>query len=234
MLLKMKTKKFGFWFNGIIIFLAICAEMFLIIFANGTFVGLIVTITGVISALLTSKKRYLNFIFGIANSLSYAYISQNTGLWGETINALLYVPLNIVGIIVWRTVEKKYNYIKTKEIKRLSLILIFCFNIILSVLIGNLLDRIESQSMAYADAMASVFLLSATILSILRYQEQWTFYNVANIMLLVLWGYQLFNFNVEVCSVFILRILYLAVGIYGHYQWAKNPPCKLLSLRSKL
>ncbi|MDE6473635.1 MAG: nicotinamide riboside transporter PnuC [Clostridia bacterium] len=220
----MKTKRFGFWFNGIIIILSICAEMFLIIFANGTLVGFIVTITGVFSALLTSKKKSLNFIFGIVNSLSYAYISQKTGLWGETINALLYVPLNIIGVIVWRTIQKKFKYIKTKNLNISTLILIFSFNIILSMLIGNLLSQIESQSMAYTDAIASVFLFSATIFSILRYQEQWTCYNIANVILLVLWGYQLFNFNVEVCSVFILRILYLAVGIYGHYQWAKNPP----------
>ena len=106
-------------------------DIFWILFATAVILGLslywkegalelIMALTGVWCVILTGKGKRSSFLLGTVNSVLYAIVAFSAKYYGEVmLNALYYVPMNVVGWFVW----KKHMNDDTGEVikKRLPL-----------------------------------------------------------------------------------------------------------------
>lgn len=186
------------------------------------FFGFSVFLTGVLCVVLAAKGNILTYIFGMYNTFGYAFTAYQNGLFGEVmLNALFFVPMNIVGFIMW----KKNTYNNTLKMRQMSVRKFLCV-IVISIIgieiMGFLLSFIQTQNTPYIDSATNILSIAATILMIKRYKEQWLVYIVLNIFTVIMWLIRIQNGAVEGAMMVVMWSAYLINSVYGYYIWNKG------------
>lgn len=95
------------------------------IFIN--YIELIAGVVTVISVVLVAYRSKLNYFFGIIAVILYGYIAYvftNTGEW--MLNWIIYLPLNIICIMLWRSKINNKQVIVKKLSKKYFLFIFIC------------------------------------------------------------------------------------------------------------
>ena len=176
---------------------------------------------------LVAYRSKLNYFFGIIAVILYGYIAyvfKNTGEW--MLNWIIYLPLNIIGLMLWRSKINNKQVIVKKLSKKY-----FLFIIILLILCTNLyaIFLLHSQELFYGkmihqyhiskfyiDAFTTISSIFAMILMILRFKEQWILWILINIFTIILWC---ITFNI---TMIVMWSTLLLNSLYGYYNWNKN------------
>lgn len=195
------------------------------IFIN--YIELIAGVVTVISVVLVAYRSKLNYFFGIIAVILYGYIAYvftNTGEW--MLNWIIYLPLNIICIMLWRSKINNKQVIVKKLSKKY-----FLFIIILLILCTNLyaIFLLHSQELFYGkmihqyhiskfyiDAFTTISSIFAMILMILRFKEQWILWILINLFTIILWC---ITFNI---TMIVMWSTLLLNSLYGYYNWNKN------------
>ena len=136
--------------------------------------GITMALTGVLCVILTGKGKMSCYLFGLVNTVLYAWIAFGARYYGEVmLNACYYVPMQFVGWFMW----KKHMDGKTKEVEKtrltvsrqilllvLSAVSIYGYGLVLKRLGGNL---------PFIDSMSTCLSVLAMLLSVRRLMEQW-------------------------------------------------------------
>lgn len=198
------------------------------IFATGiifkdTWVGITSSITGVICVVLVARGKISNYVFGAVNTALYAYISHQSQLYGEfMLNAFFYFPLQFVGFYMWS--KNKVNdgvetFVKAKKLSLRG----WAYTILTVVIVGIaykfFLHEIGSQQ-AGVDAFAVVLSITAQLLMLKRFAEQWLLWILVNILSIVLW-LNVFLHSGNSVTVLVMWTAYLVNSVYGYIKWSK-------------
>lgn len=74
-------------------------------------IGFTVFITGVLCVVLAAKGNLMSYVFGMYNTVGYAYLAYINGLFEEVmLNLLFFVPMNIVGFYMWKNTGKAASF----------------------------------------------------------------------------------------------------------------------------
>jgi len=144
------------------------------IYLNESLIGIIMAISGVICVVLTGKGKLSSYVFGMVNTLLYAYIAYGAKYYGDVmLNLLYYAPMNVVGWVMWN----KHMSVETKEVekkrmKNSEIIVVFLGSALGIFLYGLILKKIGG-SLPFVDALTTVLSIVAQILCVKRYMEQW-------------------------------------------------------------
>lgn len=79
--------------------------------------GIMMAVTGVICVIATGKGKLSCYLFGLINTMLYAYVALGARYYGEVmLNAFYYVPMQFVGWYLWKKhINQETNeVIKTK------------------------------------------------------------------------------------------------------------------------
>lgn len=185
--------------------------------------GFIVFLSGVLCVVLTAKGMITSYMFGMINTLGYAYISYSNHLFGEMgLNLFFFMPTNIIGFILWKkNIEKdKKLTMRKMSIKNLILIIAVCLAGI--YLHGLILSFIPIQNTPYIDATTNVLSVIATILTVYRYREQWLLYILLNIFTIIMWSIRTLSGSADGVLMIVMWTAYLINAIYGFYNWSKG------------
>lgn len=187
-----------------------------------TLFGFSVFITGVLCVVLAAKGNIFTYIFGMYNTLGYAYLAYNNGLYGELgLNMLFFVPMNIVGFIMWRRYVEN-GKLRMLQMKKSNFILLV-FACGLTILgLGFGLSFIPGQNSPYIDATTNVLSVVATILMVKRYKEQWLLYIVLNFFTIIMWTLRTVNGSSDGPMMIVMWSAYLINAIYGFTVWHKG------------
>lgn len=219
--------------NSIGIFIVTLSTiLFLIVFLQSekaiiNYVELFAGIFSVICVVLVAYRNVLNYFFGIIAVILYGYVAfifTNTGEW--MLNWIIYLPLNILGIFLWKNKLNSNNLVIVKQLSKHQ----FISTTILIIILVNLYTwfLFTSQeffystvtnyglSKFYIDSFTTICSVVAMILTVLRYKEQWLLWILINILSIVLW-YITFN-----TSMIIMWSTFLVNSIYGYYNWNKK------------
>lgn len=172
--------------------------------------------------MLAAKGNILTYVFGMYNTLGYAYLAYNNGLYGELgLNMLFFVPMNIVGFVMWRRhVENgKLRMLQMKQ-SNFALLAFACGLAILGLGFG--LSLIPGQNSPYIDATTNILSIVATILMVKRYKEQWLLYIVLNIFTIIMWTLRTVNGSSDGPMMIVMWSAYLINAIYGFTVWHKG------------
>lgn len=185
-------------------------------------IGLVMAITGVICVILTGKGKMSCYLFGLVNTLLYAYISFGAKYYGEVmLNLLYYVPMQFIGWFMW----KKHINQETKEVKKrrltfpqelillaVSLCLVYGYGLVLKMLGGSL---------PFIDSMSTCLSVLAMILSVKRYMEQWILWIVIDLVTVYMWFVNYAQGGTDAATLF-MWLLYLLNAVFMLVKWSRE------------
>lgn len=203
-------------------------NLFLFFAWDDTLPGLIVSLSGMLCVVLVAKGKISNYYFGMIQTSIYAYIAFTYGLYGEAmLNGLFYFPIQFIGLYLWTKNKnaKKGQSIKGEdiEVKRLNgkqWALLVVIIVVTTVLYAQFLDYLSGRSV-WLDSVTNVLSISAQILMLKRYAEQWVLWIVVNALTIALWIITLITTGGNDFTVLVMWTAFLINSIYGYVNWVR-------------
>lgn len=188
-----------------------------------TAMGMTASLTGVLCVVLVAKGKISNYFFGVINTVLYAYISYKTNLYGEAmLNAFFYLPIQFIGFYLWKknmNSDDGANTVKAKTLTVQGWIYTLMTVAFVSLAYGFFLHAIGSQQ-AGLDAVAVVLSMTAQLLMLKRFAEQWLLWIAVNVLTIILW-LNVFIHSGNSVTVLVMWCSYLTNSIYGYVKWKK-------------
>lgn len=189
-----------------------------------TYLGLFSLLTGMWCVVLVAKAKRFNYVPGLINVITYAYISYVGKLYGEVmLNALYFLPMQFIGFWYWSKYVVSNDTVSVKMLSnklRLALVVgsagsIVGYGFVLQLLRGNF---------PFIDSTSTVLSVIACVLMTLRYGEQWALWIFVNIASIAMWVGTLMAGGEAAAfapSMIIMWSAYLVNAVYGLYNWNK-------------
>lgn len=182
-----------------------------------------VFLSGVLCVVLTAKGKLYSYIAGIFNTLGYAYISYSNGLFGEMgLNLFFFLPTSIIGFCLWKRNIKQEHKLVMRKLNLRHLLIVGLISGVLIYCMGFLLSLIKTQNTPYIDATTNILSITATILTMKRFREQWIFYIALNIFTVIMWTMRSINGSEDGILMTVMWSAYLINAVYGYYNWSKG------------
>ena len=201
-----------------------CAIAVWITVASGdSLFGFFVFLSGILCVVLAAKGSILNYPAGFFNTVGYAWLAWQNGLYGEVIeNLFFYLPMLVVGFLMWRKYIDGSGIVIMRKLlpKAVALISLAC--VVVAVALGFILSLIETQNTPYIDAATNVLAVVATILMIYRFREQWVAYITLNVLSIIMWALRIADGSPDGLLMVVMWSAYLVNSVYGLYNWTKG------------
>jgi nicotinamide mononucleotide transporter len=203
--------------------LLFCAmAVFITIMTKDNLFGFFVFLSGVLCVLLAAKGSIFNYPMGAFNTLGYAYLAWVNGLYGEWgLNLFFYCPTMVIGLMIWRK-HVMGDIVKMRRLTPKSTALIAAACVLCIAGLGFALSFIPTQNTPYIDAATNVLSVTATLLMMWRYREQWGCYIALNILTVAMWSIRAANGSPDGPLMIVMWSAYLINAIYGMYNWTKG------------
>lgn len=212
----------GFELALLTLFTALSVYMFFAF--DDTVVGLTASLTGMWCVMLVNKQKVSNYFFGVVNTALYAYISYHSQLYGEfMLNAFFYLPIQFIGFYLWnknKTVSENGVVVKVNKLTKKGWLYVLGTVAGVGVLYGLFLHAIGSQQ-AGLDGFAVVLSITAQLLMLKRYAEQWLLWIAVNILTIILW-FNAFMADGNSITILVMWIMYLTNSTLAWYNWNKS------------
>lgn len=204
-----------FWLS-----MATLTIVFLSLYWKENLVGIISATTGVMCVVLTGKGKRLAFVFGIINTILYAYISYRANFFGETmLNVFYYLPMQFYGMYIWnKNISDDTNEVIKKQMTKKNFAILAIVILALTLIYGYVLTLINGN-LAYIDSFSTIISVVAMIISIKRYAEQWILWIVVNVFTIFMWGYAFFIQGAENIATLLMWCIYLINAIIMYIKW---------------
>ncbi|HOY19121.1 MAG TPA: nicotinamide riboside transporter PnuC [Haliscomenobacter sp.] len=181
-----------------------------------------VFLSGVLCVVLAAKGHIWTYGFGMYNSFAYAYLAYTNGLYGEMgLNLFFFVPMNIVGYLLWKP-KLDGTYVRMRALIWRQTLLTVLANLLGIAIMGYFLAKIPGQNTPYIDATTNVLSIVATILMVFRYREQWLLYILLNIFTVLMWSIRTAEGSPEGPLMIVMWSAYLINAGYGYYTWNRG------------
>nr|WP_269847439.1 nicotinamide riboside transporter PnuC [Paenibacillus sonchi] len=206
--------------SWLVLFTAIAVGFTVI--SKDSVLGFTVFITGVLCVVLAAKGNLMSYVFGMYNTVGYAYLAYVNGLFGEVmLNLLFFVPMNVVGFYMWKN-NSNHGKLSMRQLELKGLLLVGAVCIAGCLLLGFGLSFIPGQKSPYIDAITTVLSVVATLLMVRRFKEQWLVYIVLNMFTVLLWVIRMLEGSGEGLLMIVMWSAYLINAVYGYYNWNKG------------
>lgn len=204
----------------LVVFTAI-AVGFTVVSKDSVF-GFTVFITGVLCVVLAAKGNLMSYVFGMYNTVGYAYLAHINGLFGEVLlNLLFFIPMNVIGYYMWKN-NRTGGKLAMRQMNLKGLLLVCTICAAGCLLLGFGLSFIPGQNSPYIDAITTVLSIVATLLMVRRFKEQWLVYIVLNLFTVLLWVIRMLDGSGEGLLMIVMWSAYLVNAVYGYYNWNKG------------
>ena len=185
------------------------------IYWKETVIGIVSALTGIWCVILTGKGKISSYIFGMVNTLLYAYIAYGVQYYGEVmLNALYYLPSQFIGYYLWNKHTDNDNNLEGKKLS-LKQSIVFLLFITIGIFGYKLvLDMLDGTG-TLLDSASTVISVVANALMMMRYREQWLLWIIIDAITVVMW------LLVGDFIMVTMWAVYLINAFYGYYNWTK-------------
>ncbi|MDB8790973.1 nicotinamide riboside transporter PnuC [Romboutsia sp. 1001216sp1] len=182
--------------------------------------ALISGVTGIIGVVLCAKGKVSTYVFATVNVALYAIICYQNALYGEVmLNALYFIPMNIIGFFLWNKRKDDEGNVEAKALTKNQVIILFVGLGIAIFLYYQLLKSLGGN-LQLVDSITTVTSVVALILQVMRYKEQWLVWILVNLVSIVMWV-MLLNTPEGSVTMIVMWAAYLINSIYGYVNWSK-------------
>lgn len=192
------------------------------IYWQDTLIGIISATTGVICVVCTGKGKLSAYVFGLVNSVLYAWISYRAALYGETmLNALYYVPMQFVGFYTWsRHINAATREVIKKNMQWSGRLLMTAAIVTGTVAYGYMLEKMD-DAMPYIDAFTTVTSVVAMVVSVRMFAEQWWIWIVIDVVTIYMWFISFLN-GQDNAATLLMWMVYLVNAVIMLIKWEKE------------
>lgn len=189
---------------------------------NDSKVALMAAICGISYTILAGKGKISCYLFGLAGTLCYAYISLKNHLLGNLFLYLCYyLPMQILGIFRWSKHMKK----DSQEIVKIRLsnkdrLLYIAAAAFFTVICYMVLIKYNDTN-PVLDSITSILSVFGLILTVKRCIEQWYVWFVVNGLSTIMWIQAYLNGSNCFATV-IMWATYFILSIYFLHEWKKD------------
>ena len=178
------------------------------------FTGLV----GVVYVIMIAKGYNSSNLVGIGYVSIYGIVAWQAKFYGDMLMNIVLIPLYIIAFIQWKKHTKdgvvearSLTAMQTCEVGLAVLTAMILFNIVLVAMGGNY---------TWADSANSILTVTALILTIGRYSQQWLCWLTNNIISTAMWVLAIYNGVIDASmSIAVLKIIILANSIWGLIHW---------------
>jgi len=215
------TKELSGWKKRELTFLFI---VLLIIITNAivmkdSMVAFFSAVFGILYTAFAGKGKISCYIFGLAGSGLYAYLSLKNALYGNLLLYLCYyIPMQILGIFRWKKHMNSSNVIYKKSIN--NKVLFYFVSIMSCVIVCAVLMHMHDTHPIY-DGITTALSVVGMYLTVRRYIEQWVVWGIVNSLSALMWLNVLLS-GEKVYSTVLMWIAYFIFAIYFYFQWRKE------------
>lgn len=213
-------------------FLAMLVVLIGLFYFSSSFstLSILSTIFLVLYVFYVGEGKFISFIFGIAYILTYGYISYKLKLYGELITNLIYLPINIYGLISWFFIQQRENITKVKiNSAGLKEFLGYLGLIAIIYLLGIYLLLYMDAKSVYVNAFTLACQIVATIMQVKRVHQTYLILTISNIIAIYLYANIVLveqYYTKDSLGPLISYILLFFVGLYYWYVWYKDAKSK--------
>lgn len=182
--------------------------------------GIIFSITGVMSVILTAKGCRSTFILGTINIIIFLIMSFSIGYYGDfMLNVFYYLPMQFIGWKAWSNNRSKTGKIYAKELENQQAILLILIGTF-SILGYGAFLKIVGGALPFINSIITVLSIMAVYLSVKCYNEQWLLWITIYAISTATWIIYIINGGTDY-STLITWLIYLFNSILGHKYWTK-------------
>ena len=174
--------------------------------------------TAIVYVFLAAKGKKSCFIFGFISSAIFVHICFTDHLYFDTIINVYYVVMSVVGWIQW---SGSKDHIQVGKIPKKQFLLLTSSAVILSVILGYLVDNYTDATLAYVDSLTTMLAVLATWLMVKKVLQNWLIWIVADAVSILMYAYK------DHFPIALLFFIYTVLAVYGWYQWKKLIPSKI-------
>lgn len=198
------------------------------IYFEDTMVAAVASLTGMISVVLVAKGKISNYYFGIINIALYSWISYQHEVFGELmLNLAFFLPMNIIGLVLWTKRNKKKQVEETKEgfdvqvavLTKKTKVIWAALAVVTIIPYAYLLQEIGGR-IPLLDSITTVLQVIAMVWMVQRFKEQWSLWIVVNVLNIILWVYAFATSGDDV-AILVMWVAYLFNSVYGYWKWNK-------------
>ncbi|SFJ55479.1 nicotinamide riboside transporter PnuC [Thermoflavimicrobium dichotomicum] len=216
----MKWLKDWTWFERIWLISFTLITLYLSYVWKDSLIGVISSLTGMLSVVLVAKGKISNYYFGIINVSLYAYLSYQQGFYGEVaLNAFYFLPMQFYGLWVWRKkkVQNEAFDVKVAVMTKKEKWIWSIVTIVATLICGMILQLIKGN-LPFIDAATMVLQMIAMWFMIKRFKEQWLLWILVDILSIGMWFHAFIKTGNDV-SVLMMWAAYLFNAVYGYWNW---------------
>lgn len=176
----------------------------------------IAAISGIFCVVLCAKGKRSQYFFGFFNILGYIIVAWLNKYYGEVmLNAIYYLPLQFIGYYLWsKNTNEEDGEVQGKKLNIKHSIILLVITGIGIILYQYLLNYLGGTN-PLLDSASTVISITANLLMVLRYREQWLLWIVIDIITVIMW------WHVEDYIMVTMWSVYLVNAFYGYYNWSK-------------
>ena len=183
----LKNELFDSWFGLLFMMSGLIVQYIAYKTTDASLISLISGSAGVISVVLCSQKKWMFYVFGWLQLITYCILAYEQRLYGELAENGFYAATMIAGMWIWLSHYNRESAVvdTLKMTKTWFSVTIVAMAICIIALYSVLLRTDDTQP--FIDSVTTVPAFIAQILLILRYREQWLFWLIIDIGSVVMW-----------------------------------------------
>lgn len=186
-----------------------------------TWLGLLASLTGMLTVVLVAKGKISNYYFGIINVIAYAYIAYQNRYFGEfMLNAFYFLPIQFIGLYYWlkhRNKNKTIDDVVVRSLSKNEKVIWGIITIFATIVYGLVLVQL-GNTLPFVDSSTTILSIIAMILMVKRTTEQWLLWIIVDIISIFMWMHIILQGGNEITMV-VMWTAYLVNAIYGYYNW---------------
>jgi nicotinamide mononucleotide transporter len=174
-------------------------------------------LTGIACVALTVRQRILSWPVGIASSALFLVLFLRAGLYADTALQVLYIGLGLYGWWHWLHGGPSRDSLPVTTASTASRAAMTVGALVVTVLVGALLDGFTDSTVPYPDAATTVLSITAQLLLTRKLIETWP-----------VW---IFGVNVPYIAIYLykglaltaaLQLVFIALSVLGWAAWRRS------------
>ena len=188
--------------------------------SGSTGIAFIAGLLGFFYVTLVRKGSRLCYIFGAIQIMLYIYISLSSKFYGDVMLNSFNLIIQPVGWYLWSR-RGNNGIVKPKSLSKKSITLIFFFWIVAIGFYGIWLESLGGNT-PMIDAITTVSSITAMILSVQAYREQWKFWLICNATSIVMWTLALTRGDGAAFPMICMWVAYFVNSVVAYIDWYRN------------
>ncbi len=203
------------WIGSILFFVVLMTTQ---IATGSTLIALFASAMGFLYVTLVRKGSRLCYVFGGVQIATYIYISLSSRFYGDVMLNSFNLLMQPIGWYLW-TKKGNNGIVKVQALSKDNLFKLLFVWVIAIILYGVLVLKQLGGNTPLIDAITTVSSITAMLLSVNGYKDQWKFWIICNATSVVMWVLAVTRGDSSAFPMVVMWVAYLINSLVAKKEW---------------